>query len=106
MSLPFLSCALLAISLLTNFSVEAIKKFLDESNASYSSNLLAAIISIVTALITSVLYIIANGIQFNLLVGIEIVVLMYLSFLTSTIGYDKVIQMIKQISIAKSDKEE
>ena len=80
MSLPFLSCALLAISLLTNLSVEAIKKFLDESNASYSSNLLAAIISIVAALITSVIYIIANGIQFNLLVGIEIAVLMYLSF--------------------------
>ena len=106
MSLPFLCCALLAISLITNFSVEAIKKFLDESNASYSSNLLAAIISIVAALITSVIYIIAKGIQFNLLVGIEIVVLMYLSFLTSTIGYDKVIQMIKKISVSKSDKEE
>ena len=106
MSLTFLNCALLAISLLTNFTVEAIKKFLDESNATYSSNLLAAVISVIAALITSIVYIIANGISFSLLVGIQIVILMYLSFLTSTLGYDKVIQMLEQINIAKRNKEE
>lgn len=106
MSLTFLSCALLAISVLTNFTVEAIKKFLDESNATYSSNLLAAVISVIAALITSIVYIIANGISFSLLVGIQIVILMYLSFLTSTLGYDKVIQMLEQINIAKRNKEE
>lgn len=106
MSLSFLSCALLTISLLTNFTVEAIKKFLNKTEQKYSSNFLAAIISVITALAVSIIYIIVNGVQFNLVVGIQIVVLMYLSFLTSTIGYDKVIQMIKQISVAKSDKEE
>lgn len=106
MSLSFLSCALLTISLLTNFTVEAIKKFLNKTEQKYSSNFLAAIISVITALAVSIIYIIVNGVQFNLIVGIQIVVLMYLSFLTSTIGYDKVIQMIKQISVAKSDKEE
>lgn len=106
MSLSFLSCALLTISLLTNFTVEAIKKFLNKTEQKYSSNFLAAIISVITALAVSIIYIIVNGVQFNLIVGIQILVLMYLSFLTSTIGYDKVIQMIKQISVAKSDKEE
>ena len=106
MSLSFLSCALLTISLLTNFTVEAIKKFLNKTEQKYSSNFLAAIISVITALAVSIIYIIVNGVQFNLIVGIQIVVLMYLSFLTCTIGYDKVIQMVKQISVAKSDKEE
>ena len=81
-------------------------KFINDAERKYSSNFLAAIISVIAALAVSIIYIIVNGVQINLVVGIQIVVLMYLSFLTFTIGYDKVIQMIKQISVAKSDKEE
>lgn len=36
-------------------------------------------------------------------IGVEIVVLMYLGFLISTVGYDKVIQMLKQIQSVKEE---
>jgi hypothetical protein len=44
-----------------------------------------------------------NDTVFTLKIGVEIVVLMYLGFLISTVGYDKVIQMLKQIQEAKED---
>ena len=40
---------------------------------------------------------------FTMKIGVEIVVLMYLGFLISTVGYDKVIQMLKQIQSAKEE---
>ena len=42
-----------------------------------------------------------NDVAFTLKVGVEVCILMYLSFLTSTVGYDKVIQMIQQIRDTK-----
>ena len=44
-----------------------------------------------------------NDIAFTLKIGVEVCILMYLSFLTSTVGYDKVIQMIQQIQGTKED---
>lgn len=46
-----------------------------------------------------------NDISFNVKIVIEIIILMYLGFLTSTVGYDKVVQMIAQIqSTAKTEE--
>lgn len=87
----------MTISVATNATVEAIKKLLDKSDKNYSSNLLAAITSVVVALFVSGVYLILNGIPFSVKIGVEVIVLMYLSFLTSTVGYDKVTQMINQL---------
>ena len=99
MPVSFLTTALLIVSLLTNATVEGIKKLLNGTNINYSSNLLAAITSMTIALAVSSIYLIMNDIGFTVKVGVEIIVLMYLSFLTSTVGYDKVVQMIGQIRI-------
>lgn len=99
MSITFLTTALLTVSLLTNLTVEAIKKLLDGANRKYSSNLLAAIMSIVITIGVSAVYIIMNDITLSCKIGVEVVVIIYLSFLTSTVGYDKVIQMINQLSL-------
>ena len=72
MTMEFLIVALFAVSLLTNLTVEGIKKLLDKKSVDYSSNVMAA-------------------------VGVELIALAYLSFLVATNGYDKVIQAIKQI---------
>lgn len=101
MSMGFLTGALLATSLVTNITVEGLKKILDSSNKSYSANVLAVIISVIIALAISVGYMIMNDITFTAKVIVETVVLMYLSFLTATVGYDKVVQMISQIKILK-----
>ena len=82
MPISFLTTALLIVSVITNLTVEGIKKLLDGTKVKYSSNVLAAILSVLIACI---------------------VVLMYLGFLISTVGYDKVIQMLKQIQSVKEE---
>lgn len=103
MSISFMTTALLAVSLLTNLTVEGIKKLLDGTNAKYSSNVLAAIVSVILAGIVCAVYLIMNDVTFSLKIGVAIVVIMYLGFLISTVGYDKVIQMVKQIQNAKGE---
>lgn len=101
MPISFMTTALLAVSLLTNLTVEGIKKLLDGTNAKYSSNILAAILSTILSGAVCVIYLIMNDIGFSMKIGVEIVVLMYLGFLVSTVGYDKVIQTIKQLQSSK-----
>ena len=101
MSISFILTALLIVSAITNLSVEGIKKLLDGSNVKYSSNILAAILSVVIACVVSVVYLIMTDTAFK--IGVEIAILMYLGFLVSTVGYDKVVQTLKQIQAAKGE---
>lgn len=101
MPISFMTTALLAVSLLTNLTVEGIKKLLDGTNTKYSSNVLAAILSTILSGAVCAIYLIMNDIGFSVKIGVEIVVLMYLGFLVSTVGYDKVIQTLKQLQANK-----
>ena len=101
MPISFMTTALLAVSLLTNLTVEGIKKLLDGTNAKYSSNVLAAILSTILSGAVCAIYLIMNDIGFSVKIGVEIVVLMYLGFLVATVGYDKVIQTLKQLQVKK-----
>ncbi len=103
MPISFLTTALLAVSLTTNLTVEAIKKILEETKVKYSSNVLAALLSIVIACAICGIYIVMTDTIFTIKIAIEVLILMYLAFLISTVGYDKVIQMIKQIQNVKGD---
>lgn len=104
MPIYFLTTALLIVSVVTNLTVEGLKKILDGTTVKYSSNVLAAVSSVIIACAVCVIYIIMNDIVFSLKVGVEIAILMYLGFLTSTVGYDKVVQMIKQIQNIKEEE--
>lgn len=104
MTISFMTSALLAVSLLTNLTVEGVKKLLNESNVKYSSNVLAAIFSTILSGAVCAIYLIMNDVAFSVKVGVEIAVIMYLGFLISTVGYDKVIQMLKQLKDTKQDK--
>ena len=88
---------LVVISALTGLTVEAIKKILNEKGIQYSSNLLAVIVAGVLTLAISVCYILYNAIPITVQTVITIIALMFLSFLSSTCGYDKVIQLLRQI---------
>lgn len=101
MPISFMTTALLAVSLLINLTVEGIKKLLDGTNAKYSSNVLAAILSTILSGAVCVIYLVMNDIGFSVKIGVEIAVLMYLGFLVSTVGYDKVIQTLKQLQANK-----
>ena len=101
MPISFMTTALLAVSLLTNLTVEGIKKLRDGTNTKYSSNILAAILSTILSGAVCAIYLIMNDIGFSVKIGVEIVVLMYLGFLVSTVGYDKVMQTLKQLQANK-----
>ena len=103
MPISFLTTALLIVSVVTNLTVEGIKKLLDGTEVKYSSNVLAAVLSVLIACAVSVIYLIMTDTVFTMKIGVEIVVLMYLGFLISTVGYDKVIQMLKQIQSVKEE---
>lgn len=101
MPIYFMTTALLIVSLVTNLTVEGIKKLLNETTIKYSSNVLAAVVAVLMSCAVCAIYLIMNDVVFTLKVGVEVCILMYLSFLTSTVGYDKVIQMIQQIRDTK-----
>ena len=103
MPISFMTTGLLIVSLTTNLSVEGIKKLLNETTIKYSSNVLAAVVAVLMSCAVCAIYIIMNDLVFTMKIGVEVCVLVYLSFLTSTVGYDKVIQMIQQIHGTKED---
>ncbi len=103
MPISFLTTALLVVSVITNMTVEGIKKMLDGTKIKYSSNALAAVLSVLIACAVSVIYLVMTDTVFTLKIGIEIALLMYLGFLVSTVGYDKVIQMLNQIRGVKDE---
>ena len=97
MPIYFMTTALLIVSLVTNLTVEGIKKLLNETT------ILAAVVAVLMSCAVCAIYLIMNDVAFTLKVGVEVCILMYLSFLTSTVGCDKVIQMIQQIRDTKED---
>lgn len=101
MSIEFLCFALLAVSILTNLTVQGIKNIKDKKAENYSANVMAAVTSVVLSVVLSAGYLIWTETAMNGKIAVELIALMYLSFLVATNGYDKVIQAIKQIKEAK-----
>ncbi len=97
MDKEFLIVALVAISLFTSLTTEGIKKLLDEAHIKYASNLLVSIVAVVLTIAASVGYIIYTGEVVTGKIIVEIIAMVFLSFLTATCGYDKVLQAIAQI---------
>lgn len=88
---------LLIISTLTGLTTEAIKKILTDLKANFHSNILSGVIAIVLAASVGIAYIIVSGIGFTTPTIIYLVALAFISWLCAMVGYDKVIQVIKQL---------
>lgn len=97
MSSQFLLSALAIISVLTSLTVEAIKKILDEKHKEYSSNLLAVIVAAVLTFAISIGYVLYNGMPWTIQTAITMIALIFLSFLSATVGYDKIKQLLEQL---------
>lgn len=93
----FLLSALALISVLTSLTVEAIKKILNEKQVEYSSNLLAVIVSTILTVALCVGYTLYFGEPFTVQKVIIMIALTFLSFLSATVGYDKVKMLIEQM---------
>lgn len=97
MNSGFLISVLALISVLTSLTVEGLKKILDEKGFTYSSNLLAVIVSAVLTVAMCVGYVLYSGVPFTIQTVIIMIALVFLSFLSSTVGYDKVKMLIEQL---------
>lgn len=97
MNIEIILVGLLIVSTLTGLTVEGIKKLLDESGKTYKSNLLAGSVSLILSVAVGCGYVIFNGTAWNQQTIICIICLVFLSWLCSMVGYDKVLQTITQI---------
>lgn len=97
MNSEFLFSALAIIAALTSLTVEAIKKILNEKEIKYSSNLLAMIVAIVLTVAICIGYILYMGIPITVQVVVIMIAMVYLSFLSATLGFDKIKQLKDQI---------
>lgn len=89
--------ALLVVSVLTSLTVQGIKKVLEESKIQYSANVLAIVISAVLSMCVSGGYLIYEDKALTPKIFVEIIALIYLSFLSATVSFDKVKQALLQL---------
>lgn len=92
---------LMACSVMTSLTTEAVKKLLDEKGKKYSSNVIASVLAVLFAVGISAAYIVMTDMALTPKIAIYVVALVLLSFLCATLGYDKVVQTITQINKSK-----
>lgn len=86
------------ISVLTTLTTECIKTFLKKAEKPYVSNIIAVISSVVISSVVCVAYpVIMQGAVINAQLIFKAIVMAYFGVLAATIGYDKIIQALKQL---------
>ena len=83
---------LMLCSVLTGLIVEAIKKMTEVKKP----NIVAAVVAVVVGLVIPVMYILYNSLVFDTTAILYIISLIFLSWLCSMLGYEKVIQTLTQ----------
>ena len=88
-------------STLNGLVTQAIKMILDEMKKTYYPNLISAIVSVVLSGALGGGYFFVNDISFASKEVIYIVAMMFMSWLSAMVGYDKVVQAITQFKLKK-----
>lgn len=83
---------LMLCSVLTGLIVEAIKKMTEVKKP----NIVAAVVAVFVGAIIPVMYILYNSLSFDTTAILYIISLIFLSWLCSMLGYEKVIQTLTQ----------
>lgn len=94
---------LLVVSTLTGLVTEAIKKLLSERGVTYYANTLAGVVAIILSAAIGIGYVVLTGTGFTAQIIVYIVTMVFVSWLCSMVGYDKVIQAIKQFKFDRKD---
>lgn len=92
----FLTC-LFIISVFTGLVTEAIKNICVEFNRTYRANIIAGIVAIGLSIAVWGAYVIMMEVVLNLRMIVYLIALVFLSWLSAMVGYDKIIQAINQI---------
>lgn len=101
MNIAIFIALLVVFSAVTSLLAEACKKVLDDTTITYSSNILVVIIACIVGILGTGIYYILFNIDFNLANIICMPLMGITTAVGSMVGYDKVIQTIKQIKIQK-----
>lgn len=88
---------ILIISALSGILTEALKNLLDNLGFNYSSNILAGISSVIVTVAFCILYVVYMEIDITGQLVCNGLVLLFFSWVGSMVGFDKVVQTIKQI---------
>ncbi|NMA67164.1 MAG: aminopeptidase [Clostridiaceae bacterium] len=96
MTLEVFLLMLLIVSTLTGLVTEAIKKWLQERDKKYYANTLAGYVAVVMSAAIGAAYIILAQTVLNAQMAVYLIALVFLSWLSAMVGYDKVIQAISQ----------
>jgi hypothetical protein len=97
MNIEVFLLGLMIVSIFTSLVTEALKKIFVEYNVNYRANTLAGIVATVLSAIAGVGYIIFCELSFTPQIIICILGLIFMSWLCSMVGYDKVIGQFKGI---------
>ena len=87
---------LLIVATMTGLVTEAVKKVLQEGNVSYKPNLLAGLVAVALSVGVGAAYMVMTETTLNAQMAVYLIALVFLSWLSAMVGYDKVIQTIAQ----------
>lgn len=88
---------LLIVATMTGLVTEAVKKVLQEGNVKYKPNLLAGTVAIVLSAAVGAGYMVLTETAINAQMAVYLIALVFLSWLSAMVGYDKVVQTIAQL---------
>ena len=103
MTLQIFLLGLLIISTLTGLVTEAIKVWLTERGKTYHANALAGYVAIILSVAVGAAYIVLTQTALNAQMAVYLIALVFLSWLSAMVGYDKVIQAISQFKRGGQD---
>lgn len=92
---------LTAFSTVTSLCTQGVKKILDEKKIAYASNVLVFIVACIVGIGGTAVYYILNSVEFDIANTTCMILMGLASSLTATVGYDKVMQAIKQCAFNK-----
>ena len=98
MTLSMFLGLLSAFSILTSMIMEIVKKWLASMQRNYASNVVVLMISIVVGIGGTAIFYVFSGVQFTSPNVMSMCLMGLAVWLTSTQGYDKVVQLIKQFA--------
>ena len=96
MTLQTFLLGLLIVSTLTALFTEALKKVCQERKVEYYPNALAGYSAVGLSIAVGVAYIILTDSRLNAEIAVYLIALIFLSWLSAMVGYDKVVQAISQ----------
>ena len=101
MSIEIFLLGITLCSVFTSVLTEAVKTMFTKCNKNYNSNIIAAVCSVLVAVIVSIVYAVISKIAVDSSYYAIAFLLCIFSWIGSMIGYDKIIQTIKQLTSKK-----